>query len=84
MNCSASFKSISIPTLIIQSKNDPAVVLEAYPWRDIESNDNIISVITPNGSHGHFLTTNTLMRWFKKPTSEFFKSVDDWNSMLIK
>lgn len=63
-DCYDDFKNIDIPTLIIHSKNDPCTPYEWYPWEDLKKKSNIISVLTPKGSHLAYLTTRKAIRVF--------------------
>jgi len=78
--CIHAFKDIDIPCLLILSKDDPTYTLDFYPWKDIESNQNIIAAITPRGAHGHFVTGSSAVRWFRKPMGEFLKAIDSYNT----
>ncbi len=50
--------NITIPTLIIQSTDDPFLAIEAIPYHEAENNPNIYLVVTNYGGHVGFLGKN--------------------------
>ena len=50
-------RNISVPTLIVQSKDDPFIPFETFVNSGIETNPNLTLVATEHGGHTGFLGT---------------------------
>lgn len=65
-----------IPTLLVQSKDDPFLTKECFPMRQAHRSRNIHLEITPTGGHVGFLTLEKkLLFWSEERAAEFIKEV---------
>ena len=47
---------IKIPTLFLNSIDDPTINPELYPYKEFENNDQVMAAFTQRGGHcGHFM-----------------------------
>lgn len=53
-------EGIKVPTLIIQSQDDPMLSASCFPTKGIENQQNISFLITPKGGHVGFVTQQGL------------------------
>lgn len=68
---------ITIPTLLLQPRNDPFLALEAYPWPEAEASAHLYLEVPESGGHVGFLDLkNGLQPWSERRVVEFFASVD--------
>ena len=69
-------KNTTIPTLIVQAKDDPFLTKECLPFEEADYNPNILLEITDNGGHIGFMTLDdTLRYWSESRVGEFLKAV---------
>lgn len=65
-----------IPTLFVQSKDDPFLTKECFPLRQARQNKNLFLEITPTGGHVGFMYFNKgLSFWAEDRSIEFLKEV---------
>jgi uncharacterized protein len=65
-----------IPTLIVQSKDDPFLTKKCYPLRQAKKNQNLFLEITPTGGHIGFMYYNKgISFWAEKRAVEFLKKI---------
>jgi uncharacterized protein len=72
--CSARqfLSRITIPTLLLQPRNDPFLAPEAYPWPEAEANPQLYLDAPDSGGHVGFLDLrNGLQPWSERRTAEF-------------
>jgi predicted alpha/beta-fold hydrolase len=63
---------ITVPTLLIQPRNDPFLAPEAYPWPEAEANPQLFLESPESGGHVGFLDLkNGLQPWSERRTAEF-------------
>ena len=70
--CSAinNLEEITIPTLIVNAKNDPFLPQESYPTRLLKSHKNVFLEIPADGGHVGFSNSNDIY-WSEKHAVEF-------------
>lgn len=67
---------VTVPTLIVQSKDDPFLTKECFPIRQAYRNKNLFLEITPTGGHVGFMNLNRRLHfWSEDRASEFIKMV---------
>lgn len=65
-----------IPTLFVQSKDDPFLTKECFPMRQAHRSKNIHLEITPTGGHVGFMTLEKkLLFWSEERAAQFIKEV---------
>ncbi|ODV95514.1 hypothetical protein PACTADRAFT_50228 [Pachysolen tannophilus NRRL Y-2460] len=65
-----------IPTLIINSRDDPIVSSDSIPYKEVEANPYLMMLITDHGGHlGWFKYNNE--RWYADPLAKFFQGYID-------
>lgn len=76
-NPSEVFDSIKVPTLILNSKDDPVCHIDnVYEHQHrIEAMDNVILVLTDRGSHCAYFEGMTAKPWANRLITEYFSSV---------
>jgi uncharacterized protein len=57
-SCKQFLNTISVPTLLINARNDPFLADECYPADEAESNLNLHLEIPPQGGHVGFMSVN--------------------------
>ena len=63
---------ITVPTLLIQPRNDPFLAPEAYPWPEAEANPHLYLEAPDSGGHVGFLDLrNGLQPWSERRCAEF-------------
>lgn len=66
----------SIPTLIVQAKDDPFLTKECFPIREASKNPNTFLEITPSGGHVGFMTLDKKLEfWSERRAAEFIKNI---------
>jgi len=66
---------ISIPTLLLQPRNDPFLAPEAYPWPEAEANPHLHLEAPDSGGHVGFLDLRYgLQPWSERRVVEFLSS----------
>lgn len=68
-------KNLNVPTLFINSQDDPIVTTKGMPIEDISSNPNIKYMETSSGGHLCWFEGMLPRRWYPKPTFSFLKSL---------
>jgi len=68
-------QGIKIPTLILQSKDDPIAVNHIVPREKLASNPNIIYAETSHGGHLAWFSGLKPRRWYAEPTVEFLDTI---------
>ena len=64
--------NITVPTLLLQPRNDPFLAPEAYPWPEAEANPHVFLEAPASGGHVGFLDLrNGLQPWSERRTVEF-------------
>lgn len=65
-----------IPTLLVQSKDDPFLTKECFPMRQARENKNLFLEITPTGGHVGFMYFNKgISFWAEDRSVQFLKEV---------
>lgn len=63
---------ITVPTLLLQPRNDPFLAPEAYPWPEAEANPHLYLEAPDSGGHVGFLDLkNGLQPWSERRVAEF-------------
>jgi uncharacterized protein len=63
---------ITVPTLLLQPRNDPFLAPEAYPWPEAEANPHLFLEAPASGGHVGFLDfRHGLQPWSERRTAEF-------------
>ncbi|KAL4436413.1 hypothetical protein ABPG74_002979 [Tetrahymena malaccensis] len=75
-SCKEVVQNITVPTLCIQSNNDPICVQNCVPTDKFSKNPNLLLVQTQKGSHIDYFTTYKCHRWFYQPALEFLNYQD--------
>jgi len=71
-----SLKDITVPTLIVHSKDDPVVRVKCLPLKECMANPNIIVSLLKSGGHVcYFSGVTSIKRWYPKITADFFESI---------
>ncbi|MEP6671195.1 MAG: alpha/beta fold hydrolase [Chthoniobacter sp.] len=67
--------NITVPTLLLQPRNDPFLAPEAYPWSEAETNPQLFLETPDSGGHVGFLDLrHGLQPWSERRTAEFLNS----------
>jgi predicted alpha/beta-fold hydrolase len=65
-------RNITVPTLLLQPRNDPFLAPEAYPWPEAEANPHFFLETPESGGHVGFLDLrNGLQPWSERRVAEF-------------
>jgi len=65
---------ITVPTLLLQPRNDPFLAPEAYPWPEAEANPHFFLEAPESGGHVGFLDLrNGLQPWSERRVAEFLR-----------
>jgi predicted alpha/beta-fold hydrolase len=76
-SCKQFLKSISVPTLLINSRNDPFLADECYPADEAESNPNLHLETPDHGGHVGFISINKAREyWSETRAVRFLNSKD--------
>jgi predicted alpha/beta-fold hydrolase len=68
---------IRIPTMFFSAIDDPTINQEFNPYKEFESNENIIGCFTTRGGHcGHFTGRIIPSQWFAEPMIEFLEYLE--------
>jgi predicted alpha/beta-fold hydrolase len=71
-SCLHKVKDIKVPTLVLQSRDDPIVPVDCLPIDECVANENVITALTRFGGHvWYFEGANVKSRWFTHATTEF-------------
>jgi predicted alpha/beta-fold hydrolase len=66
---------ITVPTLLLQPRNDPFLAPEAYPWPEAEANPHFFLEAPESGGHVGFIDLrNGLQPWSERRVVEFLSS----------
>jgi predicted alpha/beta-fold hydrolase len=66
----------SIPTLIVQAKDDPFLTKECFPIREVSKNPNAFLEITPSGGHVGFMTLDKKLEfWSERRAADFIRNI---------
>lgn len=69
-------QNITVPTLLLQPRNDPFLAPEAYPWPEAEANPHFYLETPDSGGHVGFLDLKSgLQPWSERRVAEFFAGV---------
>lgn len=69
---------IRVPTLLVQSQNDPFLPKRAIPWEAFSANPHLRPLVSPGGGHVGFLEGRVPGRprfWAEERVREFFRTV---------
>ena len=66
---------LKIPSLFINSRDDPIVTTKGIPKKEMESNPNIRYIETSSGGHLCWYEGIVPKRWYPKPTFSFLRSL---------
>ena len=72
---------ISIPTMILNTRNDPTLDVRTIPWKELRSNSNVIHVLGDRGYHIEYMTGNDRERWYKRVMTDFFNGVHNFDHL---
>ncbi len=63
---------ITVPTLLLQPRNDPFLAPEAYPWPEAEASENVFLEAPESGGHVGFLDLqHGLQPWSERRCAQF-------------
>ena len=66
-------RNITVPTLLLQPRNDPFLAPEAYPWPEAEANPHFFLETPESGGHVGFLDLRRgLQPWSERRVAAFF------------
>ncbi len=66
--------NIAVPTLLVQSKDDPFLNKDCFPIKIANQNNNLFLEVTPGGGHVGFMSfKNGFNYWSESRASYFFK-----------
>ncbi|MEI9895306.1 MAG: alpha/beta fold hydrolase [Chthoniobacter sp.] len=66
---------ITVPTLLVQPRNDPFLAPEAYPWPEAEANPQLFLETPDSGGHVGFLDLrHGLQPWSERRAAEFLNA----------
>jgi predicted alpha/beta-fold hydrolase len=72
----SKIQNISVPTLVVHSRDDPIVPFECMPVRECLSNPNIIVAAVEKGGHVcYFQGAGGQKRWYPRASAEFLDAV---------
>ena len=77
-SCLDYVEGITVPTLVMHSKDDPVVPVDCVPIDECQANPNIITALTRRGSHVCYFMHAGTRRWYTHACSEFLQ-----NSLLL-
>ncbi len=63
--------SITLPTLLIQAKDDPMLGTNCYPYEEAENSENLKLVITNFGGHVAFTQPGSKWHWMEEQALKF-------------
>jgi predicted alpha/beta-fold hydrolase len=70
-------RNITVPTLLLQPRNDPFLAPEAYPWPEAEANPHFFLETPDSGGHVGFLDLrNGLQPWSERRVAEFLAAAE--------
>lgn len=72
-----NFSNIQVPSLIINSRDDPIVGPQSIPYNEVKTNKNTILIETDLGGHLAFLDRDD-NSWSSRCISEFFSKYDEF------
>ena len=80
-------KNISVPTLIINAKDDPIVPLQPFLSSDVQNNPSVITLFTENGGHGGFFSLKTKYgdldgHWAQNRAMEFIQLLEKKKKLM--
>lgn len=70
-SCKQFLKDIKIPTLVINALDDPFLTTECFPFKEVESNENLSLLIPKHGGHVGFSSLREENYWTEKKVLEF-------------
>jgi len=68
--------NIKKPFLSIFTRDDPIVPFDLLPFKQMENNKNLVTVVNNSGGHLGFFSGMIPERWISQPVKTFIKSVD--------
>lgn len=66
-------KHINVPTLSINTTNDPIIPVDAVPVEEIQQADRFVQIILNSGDHTEYLSGLKLERWVYSLMLQFFQ-----------
>jgi predicted alpha/beta-fold hydrolase len=75
VQCYPHLKNITIPTLILNSLNDPMLTGDCYPESEAERNQNINLELTQHGGHVGFLQKGKVHTYAEERALSFFHQI---------
>ena len=73
-SCKQFLRNITIPTLLVNAKNDPFLSQPCYPTEEAEANPNFFLEMPESGGHVGFISFNRGGEyWFESRVVEFFQ-----------
>lgn len=73
-SCLDYVEGVTVPTLVLHSKDDPVVPVDVVPIDECKANPNIITVLTRRGSHVCYFMRTGERRWYTHACSEFLQN----------
>ena len=73
-SCLEHVEGITVPTLVLHSKDDPVVPVDCVPIPECRANENVICALTRRGSHVCYFNFDGKSRWYTQATSEFLQN----------
>lgn len=68
-------KHITTPTLIVMAKNDPFLSTQCFPYKEAESNAQVMLEVTKTGGHcGFYASSSDGVYWSEKKALDFLYS----------
>ena len=74
-SCLDYVENITVPTLVMHSKDDPIVPVDCVPIDECLANPNMICALTRRGGHVcYFMENDGSKRWYTHACSEFLQN----------
>ncbi|KAJ1801183.1 medium-chain fatty acid ethyl ester synthase/esterase 2 [Coemansia sp. RSA 2399] len=74
-SCKNYMDDIKIPTLFLNSLDDPICIKSLIPFEKIFNNPNLVLALTENGGHIGYMGGTWPTSWVEHPVTEFFASM---------
>ncbi|KAJ2853527.1 medium-chain fatty acid ethyl ester synthase/esterase 2, partial [Coemansia erecta] len=71
-SCKNYMGGIKIPTLFLNSLDDPICIKSLIPFEKIVNNPNLVLALTENGGHIGYMGGTWPTSWVEHPVTEFF------------
>jgi len=75
-SCIDYLEAIQIPALLVNAENDPFLPKECFPYKQAESNENLLLEVPESGGHVGFIQFNrTQEYWMERRVVDFIQSL---------